>query len=119
MRFGIASFLFAGLLGLCVSVFSACSSKTEARMAEIQLPTLQCSTCCDTVAKALKGVEGVKEADVDLKKKVARVIYLPDRTTLADMTQAVAVAGYDANAIKADPKAYADLPDCCKMPGTK
>ncbi len=56
---------------------------------------------------------------VDEKKKVARVTYLPAQTDLSKMELAVARVGYDANDTKADVKAYADLPGCCKLPDKK
>jgi copper chaperone CopZ len=119
MRFYIFSLLSAGLLALSLSALNSCATKTEAKVAEIKLPTIQCGACVKTVSRALENTEGVKEVNVDLKKKLARVTYLPDRTDLTSLEQAVARAGYDANSTRCDPEAYASLPDCCKLPDAK
>ena len=119
MRITAVSILSFGLLALCISAFTACSSQTEANIAEIKLPTVQCGTCTNTVSKALKEVDGVVEVDVNLEKKTARVTYMSDRVSVTKLEQTVAKAGYAANSAKADPGAYAKLPGCCKVPETK
>lgn len=119
MYLRIPSLFFIGLLVLYVSVLTSCSSKTEAHTVEIKLPTLQCSSCSKIVTRALKSVKGVKEAKVNLGEKSARVIYFPDQTNIFEMTQAVSLAGYNANETQADSKAYSGLPDCCKISSAK
>ncbi len=119
MHSRILSLVSAGLLMLSLSALNSCASKTEAKVAEIKLPTIQCASCVNTVSKTLEKVEGVEEVNVDLEKKLARVAYLPDRTDLAKLEQAVAKAGYDANSTESDPEAYTGLPDCCKLPDKK
>ena len=115
MRITAVSILSFGLLALCLSIFTACSSQTEASVAEIKLPTVQCGMCTSTVSKALKKVDGVVEVDVDLEKKTARVTYMSERVSVTKLEQAVAKAGYGANDTKADPDAYAKLAGCCKV----
>ena len=119
MRFYIFSLVSAGLLVLSLSALNSCATKTEAKVAEIKLPTMQCGACVKTISKALEKTEGVKTVNVDLKQKLATVTYLSDRTDLTSLEQAVARAGYDANSTKCDPEAYAALPDCCKVPDAK
>ena len=115
MPYRVVTFLFVGLVAVGLGALAACSSTTEARVAEIKLPTLQCDACVKTVSKALKSTEGVQEYAVDLKRKAARVTYNPDRTSVAQIEEVVAKSGYDANETKADPEAYASLPTCCKL----
>ncbi len=73
-----------------------------------------CSDCKDRIVKGLSSEQGVKEVTVDLKKKEVTVKYDPSRTTPAKIRTALSKTGYDADNIKADPKAYAKLPGCCK-----
>jgi len=105
---GVVYGLLAGAVG--------CASQTEARTAEIKLPTIQCQMCANTVTAALKGVDGVSEVEVKVKEKVARVGYVAERTSVAKLEEAVAKSGYQANDTKADPEAYAKLAGCCKVP---
>jgi copper chaperone CopZ len=90
---------------------------SDARADEVKVITVKgakCSMCVDTITGALKAVTGVKTAKVDLKKKTATVTFDPEVVTLPELEKAVAAAGYDANATKRDPKAYKELPGCCR-----
>ncbi len=102
-----------------VGLQSGCSSETNARIAQIKLPTIQCSACAKTVSDALKQLLGVEEINVDQKKQIAEVRYLAGTTDLAQLEMTVASAGYTANETKADPEAYGALPDCCKIQDKK
>ena len=85
---------------------------------EIKVPTMVCDMCCDTIVKAIKGVEGVKTVKPDMEKKLMRVT-AEDKTGIQEkIEKAVSKAGYQANGVKADPKAFADLPGCCKAKAT-
>lgn len=74
----------------------------------------KCSMCVETISGALTEVKGVQSAKVDLKKKTATVTYDTTVVTLAGLEKAVAAAGYTANAVKRDEKAYRSLPACCR-----
>jgi copper chaperone CopZ len=80
----------------------------------IKVPTIVCGSCVTTVTKALKNVDGVKTAKVDLKKKTATVKYTSAKVTLEKLENAIADAGYDANSVKRNPEAYEKLDACCK-----
>ena len=85
---------------------------------EIKVPTMVCDMCCDTIVKAIKGVEGVKAVKLDMEKKLMRVT-VEDKAGIQEKIEiAVSKAGYQANGVKADPKAFADLPGCCKAKAT-
>lgn len=81
----------------------------------IQVPTLVCGSCVTTVTKALKQVDGVKTAKVDLKKKTATVTYASTKVTVEKLEKAISEAGYDANEVKRNPAAYEKLDACCKQ----
>ena len=80
----------------------------------IKVPTMVCGSCVTTVTNALKKVDGVKTAKVDLKKKTATVTYASTKVTLDKLEKAISEAGYDANTIKRNPEAYEKLDACCK-----
>ena len=113
------AFMVAGLLIFSAGLFVSCSTESGAEVAEIKLPTMQCMMCKENIETALKNVDGVKAVEVDNKKKLARVTFLPAKINLEQMEVAVTTAGYDANAQKADPKAYAELAECCQVPDAK
>jgi periplasmic mercuric ion binding protein len=80
----------------------------------ISLPTVKCDLCAETVQKSAQKVAGVQSVTVDLGNKTAHVAFDSTKTSLAAIEKAVSAAGYDAGAVKRDPKAYAGLPKCCR-----
>ena len=90
-------------------------SKTE--IAKINLPSMVCGTCKNTIEKAIYHVDGVKNVDIDLDKKVAEVTFVPYQTNLDVIETAVTEAGYDANKKKRNMDAYNNLEKCCKIDG--
>ncbi len=91
------------------------SAGKDLAVATIQVPTIQCSMCVKTITKALSGVEGVKDAAVDLDGKTTTVTFDSKKTDVKKLERVIANAGYDANETKRDPKAYEQLSPCCKM----
>jgi copper chaperone CopZ len=73
-----------------------------------------CGMCKDRVEGGLVYEKGVKEVTVDLEKKEITVKYNPAKTTPDEIRTALSKLGYDADEVKADPKAYQKLPACCK-----
>lgn len=73
-----------------------------------------CGECKERVETGLAYEKGIKEVTVDLKTKEVTVKYNPAKTTPAEIRTALSKIGYDADDVKADPKAYAKLPACCK-----
>lgn len=82
----------------------------------INVPTIQCNSCASNIEKALQGLEGVKSAKVNVGKKVAAVSFDEGKLKLADLENAIAAAGYDANETKREAAAYDKLDACCKVP---
>ena len=70
-------------------------------MNEIKLNVegMTCGHCQMSVKKALENVKGVKSAVVDLEKKSVVVNYKSDKVTEESLVQAVADAGYKAEAM--------------------
>ena len=83
--------------------------------AVIKVESIQCGMCVRTVEKALKRVDGVKTAKVDLDAKTATVTYLATKTNLGKLEEAITKSGYSANDKKADSEAYEKLDECCKV----
>ncbi len=61
---------------------------------DIPLEGIQCASCVQSVEKALRGVDGVVNAAVNLATSTARVEYLGSVTGVSEIRQAVEAAGY-------------------------
>lgn len=107
----IAGAMMAGALALGLW---ACQ-QAGAKVAEIKVNNMVCDVCVKTIETALKKVEGVQDVKVDKDAKVATVRYEAGKVDVKGLEKAVSMAGYNANDTPADPKAHADLPDCCKI----
>lgn len=64
-------------------------------VATIEVQGMTCQGCVSSVTKALQSVVGVQSADVSLEKHQATVTYEEGKANVADLKQAVEVAGYD------------------------
>lgn len=82
----------------------------------VKLPSMQCNICKKNIEKAVNKVSGIIDVKVDKNEKVAHINYDKSKTDLSKIENAITMAGYDANDKKADPTAYQDLDDCCKLP---
>lgn len=92
------------------------SSDKNAEHVMVNLPTMQCGTCKKNIEKAVNKIPGIIDVNVDKDKKVAHINFDKSKTDLSKIENAITMAGYDANDKKADPTAYNDLDDCCKLP---
>jgi copper chaperone CopZ len=61
---------------------------------ELKVSGMACAGCSGAVEKALKALNGVSSARVDLGKKTAYVEYDPAKLTPDDLKKAVVGAGY-------------------------
>jgi copper chaperone CopZ len=81
------------------------------------ITSAQCGDCIDRIESALNFQRGVKYAELNLESKVATCIFKPAKVSIEKLRTAIAAAGYDADAVKADPKAQEQLPKCCQPNG--
>ncbi|MCE2845492.1 MAG: heavy-metal-associated domain-containing protein [Sphingobacteriales bacterium] len=77
----------------------------------------QCGTCKATLERGMRSVKGVNGVELDIDTKVLELIYDPKKTNPEKLRKAVTRIGYDADSLLADPRAYKQLPDCCKKGG--
>jgi cation transport ATPase len=83
--------------------------------AEIKIKTsAECDMCKNTIEKTMSFEKGVKKATLDLSTHELTVVYNPKKTSPEKLRTAIANAGYDADEVKANNKAYQKLPECCK-----
>lgn len=65
--------------------------------ATITVKGMTCGGCVNSVTKALKSVEGVQEANVDLQGQNATVQFDDSKTNVEVLKEAIENAGYDTN----------------------
>jgi len=98
--------------------FIICSIYAQTpKTANLEIKTsAQCNMCKETIEKAMAFEKGVVKSELVVESKILKVTYKPAKTTPEAIRRAVSEAGYDADEVKADPKAYKNLSDCCKKP---
>ncbi len=72
-----------------------------------------CDLCKARIEKAAK-IDGVTSAVWNTDSKKLAVVYNPSKVKSEDVQKKIAAAGHDTEKFKADDKAYANLPGCCK-----
>ncbi|MFM9008160.1 MAG: heavy-metal-associated domain-containing protein [Bacteroidota bacterium] len=77
----------------------------------------QCGTCKETLERGMRSVRGVIQVELSVESKLLSITYDPVKTNPDKLRKAVARIGYDADSLLADPRAYRQLPDCCKKGG--
>src|SRR5215831_1324178 len=77
--------------------FAGCRPSAKLESADIAASTMVCGKCAKTIEKAVYHVEGVKEVDVDVDKKLVHVKYVGLQTNIETLERAITDAGYDAN----------------------
>lgn len=75
---------------------SAAEEATERREVVLSVPGMDCPMCPITVRRALSAVDGVYEAEADLKTKQARAVFDPARTDVDALIAAVENSGFSA-----------------------
>ncbi len=110
--------MIAAIMILGQSIFA--QVKKADKYSEIKIKTSsQCDMCKETIEKAMAFEKGVKTSDLDVKTKVLTVKYEAAKTTPEKIKLAISKVGYDADDVKADPKAYSKLSPCCQKGGHK
>ena len=73
-----------------------------------------CEMCKYAIEKDMEFEKGIKTAELDVATKMLLITYNPKKTNADILRKAVTKVGYDADGLLANPKAYEDLPECCK-----
>lgn len=72
---------------------------------QLQLQGMSCASCANAIERAIQGVKGVKEANVNFALEQATVTYDPSLTNLEEIQAAVARVGYSAFPVAEDREA--------------
>jgi copper chaperone CopZ len=80
----------------------------------IDLPTMKCKNCAQTITAAVKTLDGVQDVKVDVDTKKAEVQYISTKLDEKKIETTISNAGYDANSMKRNDTAYSQLSPCCQ-----
>lgn len=75
-----------------------------------------CGMCKKKIEGAVKTVEGVEEAVLNMNSKQLKVKYNPEKTSPDQIRKVIADTGYHADDVKRNEDAYNKLPECCQRP---
>lgn len=64
------------------------------QMVSIPVEGMTCVSCVASVTQTTKGIEGVRDVEVDLAERRARVEYVADQTSPEQIAAAIAGLGY-------------------------
>lgn len=104
-------------------VFTAGTAQAQEKEQKFQTVVIQtsaeCGDCKDRIEEALNYTKGVVFAELDVETKKVTVRFVTKKISLQQVKEAIAAIGYDADDVKAEPKAQQSLPKCCQPNGMK
>ena len=74
----------------------------------------QCESCGGRFDREIPFIKGIKDYSFDEKAMTLTLTYNTKQTTPEKLREAISTIGFDADDVKANPKAIAKLDDCCK-----
>lgn len=77
-----------------------------------------CDMCKDRIELVVNNLDGIKKSMLNVDSKMLTVKFNTEKITAEEIRKAVSDAGYDADNIVANEKAYSVLPGCCKKGST-
>ena len=108
---------------LLVSTAFVESDKAIDRAPRVQTLVVHTTFYCDhymqceskpILEKELMLTRGVKSVTINADSMTISVMYNPKQTGPEKIRKVISNAGYDADSVKANPKAYEKLDECCK-----
>lgn len=75
---------------------------------------LQCETCGKALNANLLDLKGVKKVRINPEQNTITITYNDAKTSLDKIKKVISESGYDADEVKASPKSYNELEECCK-----
>ena len=102
----------------CFNFISAQETKKENKPGDVYIQTsAECGSCKKRIEEKLNYTKGVRFAELDLRDKVLHVKFSTKKISLEEIKNILSETGYDADDVKANPKAVKELPACCQPGG--
>jgi copper chaperone CopZ len=103
------------LFFLCLLLLTSTLSAQEESKPVLKIQTsAECNECKARIEEKLNYTKGISWAELDVPTKVCTVKFNTAKISKEEIQQIIVQLGYDADSLKADPKAYEALPSCCK-----
>lgn len=77
----------------------------------------ECEQCEERLETGLNFTKGIKFAELDMVSMKLTVKFKTNTIDLATIKSKISSMGYTADEVPADPKAFEELPACCKPGG--
>lgn len=104
----------------CFLFLSNNSSFSQNKLQELKVKTSAvCDMCKESIEKAMAYERGVKSSNLDVESAILTILYNPEKTSPEKIKKAISLAGYDADELPANEKAYNKLNACCKKDAHK
>lgn len=116
-RITIIKYAFTIILGVFLINTSFVLAQDNITKIDIKTSAI-CNQCKTKIESGILKQKGVIDATLNLDNKILTVNYNPDKTSPEILRKSIAKLGYNADDVKADPKAYNKLPKCCKETST-
>lgn len=100
-------------------IANAQNDKTTKIQKVVIKTSAECGECKERIEAKLNYTKGVSFADLNYETKELTVKFKADKISLAEIKKIVSELGYDADEVKANPKAQKALPKCCQPNGMK
>lgn len=110
----IFSLVAVFFISSCSSTQQSSASSGAGLTTEAFKVTGVCNMCKRRIETAAYGVSGVKSAKWSADTQALTVSYDAKKVNTEAIQKRVAAAGHDTEKIKAEDKAYGNLPGCCK-----
>jgi copper chaperone CopZ len=107
--------LIVVLLIVMVAFGFTSAQTTKTKTVTLAVAGMKCDNCVTKVDKALRGVEGVKDVNVNLKNNSAKVVLASASVKPEMLLNAVSDAGFAASAGKLKVAAKKDAKESCSM----
>ncbi|MFM2305896.1 MAG: hypothetical protein RLZZ367_565 [Bacteroidota bacterium] len=115
MKAIVKQFTAAMVLILVMSAGVYASEKGKSAVVTIKTSAI-CGSCKARLEKAVKAVDGVEEALLNLNNKKMKIKYDPAKTSPERLREVISATGYDADDVKKNEQAFGKLPQCCQTP---
>jgi len=111
----IATLIIVTLIAFSSSNVNAQKVKKEETI--VIKTSSECNMCKERIEKEMAYTKGIISATLNVEKAELTAIYKPHKTSPEKIREVISNLGYDADTIKANKKAYDQLPNCCQKGG--
>lgn len=104
------------LFSLIIAViFSVSAQAQQSAKVTISTPTVHCEECKNRIIKYVSRDLGVQKVEVDWRKGITKVQYIPHRINPETIRVNIANLGYDADDEERLEEAFKKLPKACQI----